>query len=210
MRRTNPPDFLSPASILIVAALLYGATGAFSNVRGSLSAIWGIEEQAESYGERVLNFLRTRWKASLMIVLTGLILVLSLLASTLSDLLAPVLRESVPLSALLIWSLDIAISLVVVALLFGAILRTLPGVRIEWSGLWIGAFGTAALFMVTRTLIARIIASSGVSDYYGAGTSVVAFLVWVYLATQIFFLGAEFTKVWSRRREPRIDEATKS
>jgi membrane protein len=99
---------------------------------------------------------------------------------------------------------------VVVGLLFGAILRTLPGARIEWSSLWIGALGTGVLFMVTKTLIARIIASTGVSDYYGAGASVVTFLVWVYLSTQIFFLGAEFTKVWSRRRQdPGHDEATR-
>jgi len=200
MRQANPPDFLSPASILAIIALLYGATGAFSNVRGSLNAIWDIEEKAQSYGERILNFLRTRWKAFLMIVLTGLIVGLSFLISFLGNLVTPLLRESIPFGAALIRSLDIAISLVVVGLLFGAILRTLPGVSIEWSSLWIGAFGTSALFMVTRTLIVRIIASTGVSDYYGAGASVVAFLVWVYLSTQIFFLGAEFTKVWSRRR----------
>jgi membrane protein len=200
MRRANPPDFLSPASILTIAALLYGATGAFSNVRGSLNAIWDIEEEAQSYGERILNFLRTRWKAFLMIVLTGLILGLSFLISFVGNLLSPLLTQSVPFGAPLVWSLDIAISVVMVGLLFGATLRTLPGVRIEWSSLWIGAFGTGALFMVTRTLIVRIIASTGVSDYYGAGASLVAFLVWIYLSTQIFFLGAEFTKVWSRRR----------
>jgi membrane protein len=35
---------------------------------------------------------------------------------------------------------------------------------------------------------------------YGAAASLVVILLWVYYSAQILFFGAEFTKVWARRR----------
>ena len=35
---------------------------------------------------------------------------------------------------------------------------------------------------------------------FGAAGSLVIILVWVYYSAQILYFGAEFTKVWTRRR----------
>jgi membrane protein len=39
---------------------------------------------------------------------------------------------------------------------------------------------------------------TGVASIYGAAGSLVLVLLWVYYCAQIFFVGAEFTEVYSR------------
>jgi membrane protein len=39
-----------------------------------------------------------------------------------------------------------------------------------------------------------------VASAYGAAGSLVIIVVWVYYSSQILLLGAEFTKVWTKRR----------
>jgi uncharacterized BrkB/YihY/UPF0761 family membrane protein len=36
---------------------------------------------------------------------------------------------------------------------------------------------------------------------------VVAFIAWIYFSAQLFFIGAEFTQVWARRRGGTLSEA---
>jgi len=38
-----------------------------------------------------------------------------------------------------------------------------------------------------------------VTSSYGAAGSVILVLIWVYYSAQIFFLGAEFTKIYARQ-----------
>ena len=51
-----------------------------------------------------------------------------------------------------------------------------------------------------KFLIGLYLGRSGVSSTYGAAASVVVLMIWVYYAGQIFFLGAELTQAWARRR----------
>jgi membrane protein len=39
-----------------------------------------------------------------------------------------------------------------------------------------------------------------VGSLYGAAGSFAVFLIWIYYSAQVFFLGAEFTQVYARRR----------
>lgn len=206
LAEVTPPDLLSPQSILTVATLGFAATAAFANIRGALNAMWGIEPEDETFKEQVIGFLRTRWRGFLMIGFTGIIVVLSFLVTSLATVLYDIARAWAPFKLEVAWLIDIGVSLLVIGLLFGVLFRTLPGTRIEWSTVWVGAFGTAALFVLGKVVIARLLANAQWTSYYGPGTSVVAFLAWVYFSAQVFFLGAEFTQVWSRRRGGVLDK----
>ena len=63
---------------------------------------------------------------------------------------------------------------------------------------------TAVLFTLGKYGIGFYLARTGVTSTYGAAGSLVLVLVWVYFSSLIFLLGAEFTRVHSRRyREGR-------
>ena len=61
-----------------------------------------------------------------------------------------------------------------------------------------GAF-TALLFTLGKYLLGLYLALGTVSSAYGAAGSLVVILLWVYYSSQMVFLGAEFTKVYSRK-----------
>jgi membrane protein len=71
---------------------------------------------------------------------------------------------------------------------------------------WIGAVVTAVLFTVGKTLTGLYLAKSTVASSYGAAGSIVIILIWVYYSSASFLLGAEFTQVYSRYRESRIEK----
>lgn len=200
LERVEVPDLLSAGSILTVALLLFGATAAFTNIRDSLNAIWGVEPEPESKRQVVLDFLRARALGFVMIVLTGLVLTVSMFFTSVTSLAADILEPRIPYSWILFQAGDALLSFLFIGLLFAAIYRTLPAIRIEWSTVWAGAFATALLFVVGKWLVAMVLATSSWTSYYGPGASLVAFLAWIYFSAQLFYLGAEFTQVWSRRR----------
>jgi hypothetical protein len=65
---------------------------------------------------------------------------------------------------------------------------------------WIGAFVTAVLFTIGKTLTGLYLSKSAVASSFGAAGSLVIILVWVYYNSQILFFGAEFTQVFSKYR----------
>jgi membrane protein len=201
----SPPDLLSPGSLLTLGTLLFAATAAFVNIRGALHDMWGVAPQVETLRERVLAFLRGRWRGFVMICFTGALVVLSFLVTSLASVAYEFLRSSIPVGLPVVRVLDAVLTIGVLGLLFGVIFRTLPGLRVEWSSIWVGAFGTATLFVVGKILVTPFFSIPAWTSYYGPGTSVVAFLAWVYFSAQVFFLGAEFTQVWSRHRGGVLD-----
>ncbi|MDX1577994.1 MAG: YihY/virulence factor BrkB family protein, partial [Gemmatimonadota bacterium] len=207
LESVETPELLTPEAILTVAALLFGATAVFANIRGSLNAIWGVEPEPESKKEAVFDLIRARGRAFIMIAATGFLLALSFLVTSLAGALQSLLEEFTGMAPWLVGLVDASVSIALIALMFGAIFRTLPEVRIEWRSVWIGAFATALLFTAGKLLVARLIASATWTSYYGPGASLVAFLAWIYFSAQIFYLGAEFTQVWSRRREGAMSRA---
>jgi membrane protein len=65
---------------------------------------------------------------------------------------------------------------------------------------WPGAALTSLLFTVGKFVIGLYLGKSAVASAYGAGGSLVIIVVWVYYSAQILLFGAEFTKVWTKRR----------
>jgi membrane protein len=51
--------------------------------------------------------------------------------------------------------------------------------------------------------VALYLGKTSVGSPYGAAGSLVVLLVWVYYSAQILFLGAEFTRVYSKRSARR-------
>jgi membrane protein len=93
--------------------------------------------------------------------------------------------------------LNLAISFVVIAALFGVIYKMLPRIKLSWHDVTIGALGTAAMFTLGKFAIGLYIGNSGVASSFGAAGSMIALLLWVYYSAQIFFLGAEFARQYA-------------
>ncbi|MGH8727440.1 MAG: YihY/virulence factor BrkB family protein, partial [Burkholderiales bacterium] len=94
---------------------------------------------------------------------------------------------------------NLVVSLAIITGLFAMIYKILPSVKISWHDVWIGATVTAILFTIGKFLIGLYLGKSGVTSGFGAAGSLVVLLVWVYYSSQIFLLGAEFTRAYAHQ-----------
>ena len=123
---------------------------------------------------------------------------ISLLLSLALTALSTYFQDLLPASALVWKILEILVSLGVITILFALIFKILPDAPIKWKDVWIGSFVTAVLFTLGKLLLGIYITKAHIGSIYGAAGSIIVILVWTYYSTQIFFLGAEFTKIYSR------------
>jgi membrane protein len=78
--------------------------------------------------------------------------------------------------------------------------RYVPDVEISWRDTVVGALVTAILLTIGKHAIGIYLGHAGVGSAYGAAGSAVVFMVWVYFASVILFLGAGITQVIARHR----------
>jgi membrane protein len=85
------------------------------------------------------------------------------------------------------------------SLLFAMMSKWLPDAEIGWRDVWLGGLVTAALFEVGKFLIGFYVGKQGLESTFGAASSIVVLLVWVYYSAQIVLYGAEFTYAYAVR-----------
>src|SRR2546423_213 len=62
-----------------------------------------------------------------------------------------------------------------------------------------GVFGPALLFTIGKYLLALYLGRQSTASAYGAAGSVIVVLMWIYYASVILFLGAEFAQVYAKQ-----------
>lgn len=182
------------ASTVGLIVLLAGAGGLFGQLQDSLDTVWGVQAKA---GRRWWNVVRDRFLSFTMVLGTAFLLLVSLVISTTLAALTRYLGEES--ASLLRQGTNVAVSLVVITLLFAMIYRFLPDARIAWRDVWFGAAVTAVLFTAGKYLIGIYLGHAGTASVFGAAGSLAALLVWLYYSAQIFLFGAELTWAFARR-----------
>jgi len=178
------------ATVVSVVTLLAGATGVFVQLQGALNAIWEVEPE------------RQGWRRTLLMRLEGLLILLGL---GLAALVAVALNAAVnviargfagllPGAGWLWWVGNQVATFAIFALVFAALYRLVPDVRLTWRDVWGGALFTAALYKVGEVALAYYLGTAGVGSPYGAAGSLVVLLLFVFYAAQILLFGAEFTR----------------
>ena len=182
------------STIIGFVALLFGAGGVVGQLQTSLNRIW---EVAPKPGQGIWGFLRQRFFSFGMVLGIGFLLLVSLVVTALLSSLTGMLSSILGDATFVAHALDILVSFGFVTLLFALIYKYVPDIEIQWKDVWVGAALTSILFTIGKYLIGLYIGTSGVSSSFGAAGSLITVLVWVYYSSLIFFLGAEFTRVYA-------------
>ena len=88
-------------------------------------------------------------------------------------------------------------SILIITLLFAMMYKIMPDAKIKWRYVWVGAFFTAILFTIGKTLLGFYFGKAEPGSGYGAAGSIILILLWVTYSSMILFFGAEFTKAYS-------------
>lgn len=179
------------ATILSSLVLVLGATALFARLQEALNTIWG----ATPPHTGVMGFLWSRGLSLLLVIGAGAIMIASLLLSSIIAGLAELFATPVLLSVG-----ERLASLALLTLLFGVLYRTLPDAPVRWADVWLGAVLAAALTTLGTWALGWYLGYASVTSSYGAAGALVAFLLWIYYSAQVFFLGAELTTVYARRK----------
>jgi len=182
------------ATIIATVLLLIGATSAFAELKDSLDEIWDVPPPKDATW---WDTVRTRLLSFGLILTLGLLLMFTLVVSAALTVLEKYLGGVWHSATIILGWVAWAISFLVIAVMFGAIYKLLPRVRLSWHDVTIGALGTAILFTLGKFAIGLYIGNSGTASSFGAAGSLIALLLWVYYSAQIFFLGAEFARQYA-------------
>lgn len=193
------------ATLFGVAALLFGATGAFAALQAALNRAWEVEPDPNEGGLK--NFIFKRVLSFGMILGVAFLLLVSLVLSAALSAFGGALGAVVPggLSEWVLQLLNIVISLAVITLLFAAMFKILPDAVVAWRDVWIGAGFTALLFVLGKFALGSYLGRSNPGEAYGAAGSLALLLLWVYYSAMILLLGAEFTQAWAQHRGSGIE-----
>lgn len=177
--------------------LLLGATSVFSELQSALDRIWRAPARPKVPGW--WNLLRSRLLSIGLILAIGFLLMVSLVVSAGLEAWSRWWAPAFGGWQTIAWIANLLLSLALMTTLFALIYKFMPRARVAWKDVWIGAIVTATLFTIGKQLIGLYIGRVGVASGFGAASSIVIVLIWVYYSAQLFLAGAEFTWVYAHR-----------
>ncbi len=188
------PSTSIPATILAVLVAMYAASGLFGQIASSIESIWDIKKQGHPF--RLFIFGRLK---SVAIMLAFLVLLIAWLAA--DSILGYLVRTA---GGNALWPLvSLVASSVFASLTFAVTYRTLPKGKALWRDVWFGAILTGTGFGIAKYLLSLYFSYSGVASAYGSAGALLVILLWIFYSAQIFFFGAEVTRVVVLRRRPK-------
>ncbi|MEB3288623.1 MAG: YihY/virulence factor BrkB family protein [Leptolyngbya sp.] len=209
------------ASLIGFTILLFTASGFFGALSRSFDKIWRVDNHHRSVKwvpGVALTFLWRRFLAFLLVIGSAGLVFISLLSNIVIDTLLRLLARFSTMLTIetidwvqLLPSLQIGVSFIILILVVGVLYKVLPRTYVAWGDLWLGALFTAILWLMLQQLITNSVISLGSRfQSYGVVSSFMVLMLWIYLTSQIFFLGGEITYVYahlfgSRRHYKRIN-----
>ncbi|MBV9998769.1 MAG: YihY/virulence factor BrkB family protein [Verrucomicrobia bacterium] len=188
------PDASGTAAVVGVLVALFGASGVFGQLQNSLNTIWGVKPKP---GRGLWHFIRSRFLSFGMVAGVSFLLLVSLTFESILNAFSAYLSAHYPGGDVLALCVFVLFDLALIVFLFAMIFRFLPDVELTWRDVLIGAGLTALLFYVGKFVLGLYLGSGAAGSAYGAASSLITLLLWIFYSAQIVLFGAEFTQVYA-------------
>ena len=181
-----------------VASLIFGATSLFFQLQKSLNKLWDVEATPKKAWQK---YVLDRANSLGMILVIAFLLLVTLLLSAFIGMANDWLVRKFNIETFFfVQVINLGIGFLVTALLFAFMFKVLPDVEISWKSVWTGAISTAILFTIGKFLITYYFNTFKPTTAFGAAGTIILLLLWFNYTCQLIFLGAEFTKVYSKKK----------
>ena len=201
-RQVSTPTKSAVGGIIGIALALFGATGVFGQLQNALNTIWGVKARP---GGGVWGFVRSRFLSFALLAGIVFLLLVSLVIEAVIKGFSHYLQSIGPGALTVIIPIYLTFDFVVVTAVFALIFKILPNATTRWRDVWIGAVMTALLFLIGKWALGIYLGSGTAASAYGAASSLITMLLWVYYSSQILLFGAEFTQVYANECGARIE-----
>lgn len=184
------------ATLLGLATLAFGASSIFVELHDAMNTIWHVSLPLDrSNAATIIRLIRGRFYSFATVLGIGFLLLISLVLNAW----IAAMRIAVPRAA------TFMILYLVTAVLFAALYKIVPDVGLKWSDVALGAMITSLLFMIGKQFMGLYFAHASFGSAYSAAGSPIVVLLWVYYSAQLFFWGAEFSKVYTKTMGSQCD-----
>ena len=173
---------------------IFGASGVFGQLQDALNTIWGVKPKP---GGGIWSFLRARFLSFAMVGGVCFLLLVSLTVESLIRAFSSYLQNVLPGGHFLALAIFLVFDFTVILLLCAMIFRYLPDAKISWHDVWTGAALTTVLFTIGKFVLGLYLGSGAGGSAYGAASSLITLLLWIFYSAQIMLFGAEFTQVYA-------------
>jgi membrane protein len=181
--------------IISIVLLLLSATSAFNEIQDSINTIWNLEVKP---GKGIKVVVRKRLLSFAMMGLFCSLLLISLVINVLLKGMMTKIQSRFPqVSEVVVYSINAAVMLSVVTVMFAIIFKLLPDAMIRWKDVAIGALLTAMMFMAGKYCITLFIIKSDFDSSYDTAGSLIVLLFWIYFSSILLYSGTLFTKAYA-------------
>ncbi len=187
------------ASFVGIGLMLLAASKLGTRLRDILNQIWDID--ADAFIPSFRTYTRRRVVAFALAFAAGPTLLIVFASRTLLTGFHNLLFRSRPELGLLIELLQVALSLAIVACLSAVVFRCVPDTLVSWKNAWAGGGLASVLLNAGNALLGIYLGRASIAAY-GAASSVLVVLLWLYFSAHMFLMGAEFTHVYANRFDP--------
>ncbi|MBQ5926861.1 MAG: YihY/virulence factor BrkB family protein, partial [Clostridia bacterium] len=188
--KTEAESKTNGASIFLIATTLYSATSLFYHMRKSGEIIYGYNRKKSGWKIRV--------SAVFFLFITMLLAVLSvLLVAGGVFLFSKLLRGTLATAVNYLWLVCVSFAVV---LLFNAYMCPY---RVKWTKFAFGSLITAAAWSVALVGFAIYLKIGNTGKLYGALSTVIVFMLWLYVLTVCFVSGVIFNSEKIQEKESK-------
>jgi membrane protein len=200
LQHTATPAGGMITTICGLVTLFLGASFLVTQLRQALNVIWRIQEPP-SPDTGLIAWLRTtvtdRLDAFIIVVGAGLLVLASLAVNTAVAAAATYFDGVLPLPAFVLQIMNFAVGFLLITTLFMLVYKSVPDAHVAWGDALVGAAVTAFLFNAGTMALSMFLGTAAGASVYGTAAGVLALLMWVYYSAQVFFFGAEVTRIFA-------------
>lgn len=187
------------AGLISIGVVLFAAIGFVGSLQDALDKIWDAPPRPVG----LWSFVKSKLFSFSLVLGAAFMLLVSLVVSAAMTALSAGVATSLGLPDDIVRIVVVVANFLVSSLIFAAIFKFVPSAFVSWRAAAVAGVFTAILFSLGRFALAWYLGREAEASAYGAATSLVLLLVWVYYSAQILFLGAQFSQSWQNQRRTR-------
>jgi membrane protein len=195
-------SYLSTASwqagLIGLGGILIGATALFGELSAAFERIFGTQR---TYRYAWLSAVMERLKGLTLVIGIGFLLVVSLLVSAGLVVVGEWVARWSQAEAVLLSLLQAGVSLLMLSLLFGMMLRLMAPVRLKPMTVAAGALTTSMLFEIGKWGLGLYLGQGVVGSVFGAAGTLAVLLVWLNYVSMVILFGVELTYQFYRHQD---------
>lgn len=193
----------SNLSIIAISGAVLAGTAVFVELQSSLNAIWGFSLKRKN-GFWLL--LRSRIISFVLVVGLGILLLAAVITNTVLTAISSFFVKTFFVPTEILKAVNLITQFGMVPVLLILIYKLVPDGNLDWKGVLLGSGVASFLFLIGKHFLGIYLSSSLLQSVYGAAGSLFLLLVWVYYSAQVFYFGAELTKVYEMRYGSRANQ----